>query len=323
MKGNATRRKDAEDWSLNRSDLAILSAVARLHYLTAAQVSRLVFPGCHDEDRYARRRLARLVDAGLLLRLKPLALPHRGAAPHVFTLAHAGRRLLGLPTGSLRPGEEQSKARNLLFIAHTLATIDVVIAAELLCRTSPVAMPRLLTERELKAHPTRVELAGTDGRARSVAVIPDAWFELAVGTKKPVAIAIELDRGSEDQKRWRGKVAALAGWALGPYREAFGNETLTIAVVTPDEARRDQLRVWTAQELDRIGQRELEIFLFTAVDPVATSPQRFFFRRCWYEPVTPEPVSLLIPPTLSPSHEPSTDPSVSAPMVKEVWRAGG
>src|SRR5512142_985107 len=87
MKGNATRRKDAEDRSLNRSDLAILSAVARLHYLTAAQVSRLVFPGCHDEDRYARRRLARLVDAGLLLRLKPLALPHRGAAR-----VHAGAR---------------------------------------------------------------------------------------------------------------------------------------------------------------------------------------------------------------------------------------
>src|SRR5512143_2697537 len=130
MKGNATRRKDAEDRSLNRSDLAILSAVARLHYLTAAQVSRLVFPGCHDEDRYARRRLARLVDVGLLLRLKPLALPHRGAAPHVFTLTKTGRQLLGLPTGYLRPGEEQSKARNLPFMEHTLATIDVLIAAE-------------------------------------------------------------------------------------------------------------------------------------------------------------------------------------------------
>src|SRR5512135_2837586 len=158
MKGTTTTSNDTKDRSLNRSDLAILSAVARLHYLTAAQVSRLVFPGCHDEDRYARRRLARLVDAGLLLRLKPLALPHRGAAPHVFTLAHAGRQLLGLPTGSLRPGEEQSKARNLLFIEHTLATVDVVIAAELLCRSSPVAMPRLRMERELKVNPARVEL---------------------------------------------------------------------------------------------------------------------------------------------------------------------
>src|SRR5512142_1896842 len=295
MKGNATRRKDAEDRSLNRSDLAILSAVARLHYLTAAQVSRLVFPGCHDEDRYARRRLARLVDAGLLLRLTPLPVSRRGSMPHVFTLAKAGRQLLGEST-YFRPQEEREKAHNLLFIVHTLATIDVLIAAELLCRTSPVSMPRLLMERELKANPARVELAGTDGRARSVAVIPDAWFELAVGTKKPVAIAIELDRGSEDQKRWRGKVAALAGWALGPYREAFGAETLTIAVVTPEALRRDQLRGWTSQELSRIDQPELaEIFLFTSADPVATAPQRFFFGRVWLEPSTAEPVSLLIP----------------------------
>lgn len=318
MKGTPPTSKDAEDRSLNRSDLAILAAAARFHYLTAAQVNRLVFPGCHDEDRYARRRLARLVDAGLLLRLKPLALAHRGAAPHVFTLAHVGRRLLALPTGYLRPGEEQSKARNLPFIEHTLATIDVLIAAELLCCTSPVAMPRLLTERELKVNPARVELASADGQStRSVAVIPDAWFELAVGTKKPVAIAIELDRGSEDQKRWRGKVAALAAWALGPYREAFGNETLTIAVVTPDAVRRDQLRTWTSQELDRIGQPELaEIFLFTDADPVATSPQRFFVGRVWYEPTTSEPVSLLTPPLRAQSVADSTSP------VKEVWRAG-
>src|SRR5512142_366330 len=147
MKGNATRRKDAEDRSLNRSDLAILSAVGRFHYLTAAQVSRLVFPGCHDEDRYARRRLARLVDAGLLLRLTPLPVSRRGSMPHVFTLAKAGRQLLGEST-YFRPQEEREKTRNLFFIVHTLATIDVLIAAELLCRTSPVSMPRLLMERE-------------------------------------------------------------------------------------------------------------------------------------------------------------------------------
>src|SRR5512135_2019586 len=104
-------------------------------------------------------------------------------------------------------------------------------------------MPRLLTERELKGNPARVDLVSGDGTStRSVAVIPDAWFELAVGAKKPIAIAIELDRGSEDQKRWRSKVAALAAWAVGPYREAFGADTLTIAVATPDALCRDQLR---------------------------------------------------------------------------------
>src|SRR5512144_1138734 len=298
VKTTATTKKNAADRGLNRSDLAILSAAARFHYLTAAEVNRLVFPRCNDELRYARRRLARLVEAGLLLRLKPLALPHRGAAPHVFTLTKTGRQLLGLPAVYLRPGEEQQKARNLPFIAHTLATIDVLINAELLCRTSPVAMPRLMIERELKARPVRVDLTSPDGKqTRSVAVIPDAWFELSVGQKKPVAIAVELDRGSEDQKRWRAKIEALAAWALGPYREAFGNDTLTIAVVTPDEVRRDQLRTWTSQELVRIGQSELaEIFLFTSGDPVAITPQKFFFGKCWYEPVTVVPVSLLTPP---------------------------
>src|SRR5512144_1620363 len=320
VKTTATTTTNAADRGLNRSDLAILSAAARFHYLTAAEVNRLVFPRCNDELRYARRRLARLVDAGLLLRLKPLALPHRGAAPHVFTLTKTGRQLLGLPAVYLRPSEEQQKARNLPFIEHTLATIDVLIAAELLCRTSPVSMPRLLIERELKARPSRVPVGSADGQSdRSVAVIPDAWFELAVGTKKPVAIAVELDRGSEDQKRWRAKVEALAGWALGPYREDFAAVTLTIAVVTPDAARRDQLRAWTAQELDRIGQGELaEIFLFTDTDPVAISPQKLSSGRCWYAPTTPEPVSLLTPPALP---QPA-GPPVSAP-VKEVWRAGG
>jgi hypothetical protein len=296
--------------------------MARFHYLTAAQVNRLVFPKSRDEFRYARRRLALLVDDGLLLRLKPLSLPRRGAAPHVFTVTKAGQQLLGVKQSYFRPREEQQKARNLPFIYHTLATIDVLIAAELLCRTAPVAvsMPRLLTERELKANPLRVDLTSGDGKqTRSVAVIPDAWFELSVSSKKPIAIAVELDRGSEDQKRWREKVEALAAWARGPYREAFGNETLTIAVVTPEEVRRDTLRTWTAQELARIDQSVLgQIFLFTSADPVATSPQTFFFGRCWYEPTATEPVSLLIPSVL---------PQPAVPQVtargREVWRAGG
>src|SRR5512144_519093 len=321
VKTTATTGKQAAGPPLGQTDVAILSAVGRFHYLTAAQVSRLVFPACHDEDRYARRRLARLVDAGLLLRLTPLPVSRRGSMPHVFTLAKAGRQLLG-QSAYFRPQEEREKARNLFFIVHTLATIDVLIAAELLCRTSPVSMPRLLIERELKVNPARVDLVSSDGAStRSVAVIPDAWFELAVGAKKPIAIALELDRGSEDQKRWRAKVAALSAWAVGPYREAFGAETLTIAVVTPDAVRRDQLRTWTAQELDRIGQPELgEIFLFTDADPVGTSPHAFFFGRVWFEPVTSEPVSLLLPPALPQPAEPLT---TSPAPVKEVWRAGG
>lgn len=140
-------------------------------------------------------------------------------------------------------------------------------------------------------------------------MIPDAWFELAVAGHQPVAIAVELDRGSEDQRRWRGKVAALAAWAAGPYRQAFGADTLTIAVVTPNETRREALRAWTAQELARTGHQQLaEIFLVTSADPVTTPPEQLFFNPCWYEPTTPTPVSLLLPPL------------AAAPVLgKDVW----
>lgn len=319
----ATTRRREPERPLSQSDRAILSAVARFHYLTAAQASRLALPACHDESRYARRRLARLVEAGLLLRLQTLSLPRRGSVPYVFTLSSVSRQLLGVQDRYFRPKEEEQKARNLPFIGHTLATIDVLIAAELLCGSAPVSMPRLLVERELRARPVRVDLPGPDGNpTRSVAVIPDAWFELAVGTTKPIGIAVELDRGSEDQKCWREKVEALTAWAIGPYKEAFGNQTLTIAVVTPTAQRREQLRAWTHQELTRIGWATLgQIFLFTSVDPVETSPHELFFGRVWYEPVKPEPVSVLIPPTLS---QPSVQTSPGAlPIVKEVWRADG
>lgn len=71
---------------------------------------------------------------------------------------------------------------------HTLATIDVLIAAERLCRTQPVALSRLLLERQLRTHPTRVTVPAVEGKpARPVAVIPDAWFELTITGHQPTA----------------------------------------------------------------------------------------------------------------------------------------
>jgi hypothetical protein len=296
VKTIVTTTKKAAARPLSQADLAVLAAVAEFSYLTAGQLGRLLYPDCHDDHRYARRRLARLADAGLLLRLSGLPGPRYGSMPRVYTLDRAGRQLLGATDTYFRPAEEHQKAGNQLFMAHTLATVDVLIAAELLCQTTPVTMPKLLTERQLRAHPIRVMLpAGADKPARSVAVIPDAWFELAVAGRQPDPIAVELDRGTHDQKRWRAKVAALAAWAEGPYRQVFDAQTLTIAVITPEEARRDILRRWTHQELTRLGRQSLDVFLFTSADPAAIAPAQFFFGPCWYEPEAAEPVSLLLP----------------------------
>ncbi|MEU5301766.1 replication-relaxation family protein [Streptomyces noursei] len=279
-------------------DEEILRAVNRFQYMTAAQVGWLLYPNQHDKNRYVQRRLRRLAEAGYLLRLRELPTPRLGSAPLVFTLADKGRRFVAgrgeaLPSPYFRPSEERAKARDNPFIEHTLAAIDVLVAAECLCREYAVAMPRLLNERQLKRSSIRVQPAGRPDAPR-VAVIPDAWFQLAPVGSEPVSIALELDRGTEGQKHWRRKVAALTAWAEGPYREAFETDNLTVAVAAPTQVRRDHLSAWTAEELVTIGKPELaDIFLFTDASPVAADPFELFFGLCWYPAGQAHPVSLL------------------------------
>jgi hypothetical protein len=289
--------------SLGEVDRSFLIALNTFYYLTAAQASRLLYPKLKDKNRYSSRRLKRLVDQGFVLRLRDLPKPLYGSAPHVFTLARKGRqylRTLGIETPSyFRPSEEEGKAFNRMFMEHTLASIDVLIASQVLCRQSPaVSCPRLAGERELKHSPLRVDVLpvpGSGGQVRrNVAVIPDGWFQLAVGATPAQSIALELDRGTEEQKAWRRKVAALVTWANGPYREAFETDNITIAVVAPTPTRRDQLREWTTRELaHRNLASDEEIFLFTSCDPVQTPANGFFYGSCWYLPRSDTPLPLL------------------------------
>src|SRR3712207_4360046 len=119
-------------------DEAILQALARFHYLTAAQASRLLYPNLSDDNRYMQRRLKRLVDNDYVLRLRALPVPQYGQAPHVFTLAHSGRQYiqeLGIGVSEyFRPSDEKRASLNHPFMTHRLAAIDVMVAAAGLCR---------------------------------------------------------------------------------------------------------------------------------------------------------------------------------------------
>ncbi|MFJ9643230.1 replication-relaxation family protein [Streptomyces sp. NPDC101206] len=307
---------------IGQADEAILRAVNRFNYMTAAQVGRLLYPGARDENRYVQRRLRRLAEANYLLRLRELPTPRIGSAPHVFTLADGGRRYLSsrgvlLTSPYYRPSEERQKAFDNPFMEHTLAAVDVLVAAETLCRDYLVAMPCLLTERQLKRMNVRVQPMGRP-TASLTAVIPDAWLVLTAGAQDPVCIALELDRGTEGQQHWRRKVASLVAWAEGPYREGFQADNLTVAVVVPTTARRVQLSEWTHDELGAIDRAELaDLFLFTEASPVATDPFEFFFALFWYPAGQARAVSLLdAPPPAGPA-EPER-PSGVAPRSKPV-----
>ena len=287
---------------------AVLIALARFHYLTATQVSRLLHPGVNDEDRWSQRHLKKLVDAGYVLRLRALPPKPTGQPPHVFTLARKGRRVmnsLGIPVEAyFRPSEESKAALDTPFMQHTLAAIDVLISATCLCRDHDVTSPNMMSERQLKRGALRVEVPpgprANGERAKVVAVIPDGWFQLQVGEGTVISIALELDRGTEAQRAWRDKVAALALWASGPYMQAFETTNLTIIVVCPDAKRRDNLAHWTHAELaDRQMGNLADIFLFTSVNPVEVTPAALFFGRCWRSAESTDRLSVLDPPVES------------------------
>jgi Replication-relaxation len=288
-------------YTLTEVDRLVLLALNRFHYLTAAQLSRLLYPNLSDENRYAQRRLKQLSDNDYALQLRALPKPQYGQAPRVYTLARKGRTYVqglgGAVEPYFRPSEEKRTTENSPFMTHRLATIDVMIAAQRLCRdVAGISCPRMLSERQLKRTAIHVDVVSGQG-TRRVAVIPDAWFQLKVAGQHTYSIAVELDRGTEEQKVWREKIAAYAAWSVGPYQEAFETDNLTIAIVSPNMERQRQLRQWTKRELTL---RELQdysgLFLFTARDPQTTPPAAFFLARGWQLPHTDEPVELITQP---------------------------
>jgi hypothetical protein len=235
-----------------------------------------------------------LTDAGYCQRIWiPKRSPH-GSAPAVYTLARKGLNFLranGVEV-TLRFHPSEQAGLSYLFLNHTLEVNDVLIAAELLCRAAPAyRLAGFRHERDLKRRPVRVR----DGNGRHAAVIPDAWLDLRIKGRYQVCLALELDRGTEEQKRWRQKVANLLAYADGPYQDAFDTKSLTIAVLTTSGDRRLlELVRWTEAELEAQGERtQADLFLFTASHPALLTPQDIFLSRRWLQPFNSASLALL------------------------------
>jgi hypothetical protein len=284
-------------YQLTDVDLLVLRAVNRFRYLTAAQLNRVLWPNnTKDENRYAQRRLAALAKLGYLQVLGAVPRPPTGTAPRVHTLAWRGRKAL-LELGDAvpsyyRPSEADESARNALFMPHTLAVVDVLVAAERLTQDVPgVRLAQLLLERDLRRLRLQVTVPAVSGydRPRRVTVVPDALFSPAIGGTSQDFI-VELDRGTERQQVWRDKVAALTLWANSTETsEILTTEYVTVMVVTTAGTnRREYLRYWTATELQTRGLYDEygSMFAVTHASPVSTSAVDFFAGAHWHPPYT-------------------------------------
>ncbi|MEO8716196.1 MAG: replication-relaxation family protein [Acetobacteraceae bacterium] len=269
-------------------------ALSRYFYLTAKQVTRLVY--AETSLTRVQMLLKELTDDGYCQRLfLPRPTPH-GRVPAVYTLGRLGRTYLAA-TGvdvpvRLRPSAERE--HRYLFLDHTLAVNDWLIAIELLSRRAPaITIRTMLHERMLRRMPIVVR----DADGRQASVIPDGWLDLRVALPDGVyrtCIALEVDRGTAEAKAFRAKVARWVAAADGPYREAFGTDLLTVAMVaTPGQGRADELLRWIAAELTSLHRPDATaLFLVTAVDAATVNPAILYcgpvWRRCDQE--TPVPL---------------------------------
>lgn len=301
------------------ADLSILAVLGRYFYLTASQVTRLLY--APSSQTYAQARLKRLAGHGYLQRIFLPRPTRTGSAPLVYTLARKGLSVLAAWGRGVdrryRPAEVRETSY--LYLAHTLALNDVLIALELFCRHDQrVQLAGLRHERDLKLQPVRVRLpVGV-----TASVIPDAWVDLRIMRRYQECYAVELDRGTTEQKAWRRKVAALMAYANGPYQETFGTASLTIVVVaTPGEGRRDQLIRWTEAELSAAGRADQAgLFRFTGVSVAQMSPENVFMGAGWRRPFDPQLRPLLDLSDTSPITDISeTSETSDTSEHSEVW----
>lgn len=296
-------RKPAQSGNVTPAKRALLAAVGRYFYLTARQTTRLLYAA--GSLTRVQTLLKELADDGYCQRLflpRPSA---HGRVPAVYTLGRLGRTHLAalgvdVPV-RLRPSAERE--HRYLFLDHTLAVNDCLIALDLLARrVTAITIRTMLHERTLRRMPIVVR----DADGREASVIPDGWLDLRVtlpdGTYR-TCIALEIDRGTTEQRAFRAKVARWVAAADGPYQEIFGTDLLTVAIVaTPGEGRADELLRWIATELTSLRRPDAaDLFLVTAVDVAAVDPATLYcgpvWRRCDQEAPAPliEDAETLLP----------------------------
>jgi hypothetical protein len=280
----------------------ILVALAEFDYLTAAQVTRLLY--APSSLTHVREQLKSLVDDSLVLALSSRLATH----PRVFTLTGKGRTyaaLLGMQsTKRIRPSEEHEKAHNLYFIQHTLAVIDVLLGARLLSQTAPgITLNRLFTERALKRkiyvaipEPTK---RGRE-KTQNICLEPDASVDFTIheawhDQTWQDFFHIEVYRHLPMETRFKQKVQGYVVMALtGQHEALFHISALSIAVFAATDHLAQVLKRWTEEALQQLGQpAEGHRFFFGNID-TAASPAEMYLAPVWQKAFGEAPTPLLM-----------------------------
>jgi len=241
------------------ADEKILSSFTTYPYLTGEQVTRLCYS--RGSARYVSAKLKTLTEHKFLHRLARETINF----PYVYCLGIRGIRYLrslGFDLPAFHPSEHTR--HNSLFLTHTLAVNDFLIAASTLPATNP----------DITVHNIKHDL--TLKRTAQL-VIPDGWIDFRIRAHTQICIWLEMDMGTMDQKPMRKKVSALTDYATNGYATVFGTPSLTIAFATPTEHRMQTLHTWIQQELtDTQSEHCADLFRILRIPDKTLCPEQVF-----------------------------------------------
>jgi len=219
---------------LSDRDLAVLRSLAVLKYATSRHIERLHFQGDARSQlaasRAANRCLTRLFHLHLLDRLeRRVGGTHAGSASFVWTMAPAGKRLVGATD------RRRSRDPSLAHLAHVLDVAELVVRLHEHTRASDGAVELLSIETEPDCWRTFVGHYGSQ-----VTLKPDLRVTLGVDVHE-LHWFIEVDRSTEHRSALVRKVQAYVNaWRDGGEEVRAGVFPRVLWVV-PDHKRAEAI----------------------------------------------------------------------------------
>jgi hypothetical protein len=199
----------------------------------------------------------------------------------------------------VKPVAQRDKANNTLFLQHTVAISDVLIAAKLLAKTHPaIELSRLYTERSLKR---KITVTLPDAQTRYIE--PDASCEFTVTEtwhETPQTwqdfVHIEVYRHLPLELRFKQKVMGyVASVDTGTHEALFQTQALSIAVFCATDYQTRTLRKWTEEALTEMNcPEEGERFFFRGITVANASPEELFLTPDWQQAFGETKTSLLV-----------------------------
>jgi hypothetical protein len=276
----------------------MLCDLVELEYLTVAQVLKI--GGYKATSRaFVHRTLQAVVRQGLAM---PLPRQHV-TQPIVYTPTSKGytyAAALGVPVARrVRPVDERDKAKNLLFLEHTLAVTDVLIAAKRLSHTHPnITLSRLYTERSLKR---KIAVVLPDNQR--IYIEPDASCEFLITETwhtPPqtwqdffhLEVYRHLPMEGRFKQKIRGYVTALD---TGIHNALFQTQALSIAVFCETGQQATLLKRWAEETLTALDRpEEGEMFFFRTIATATASPEEMYLAPVWEQAFGTAKTPLLI-----------------------------